>query len=136
MKNSKGELVSTKTSGSDGYVTWDKLYPDIYTVTEIETVDGKNLLADDIEIHLPMRITEEDIKKYNIDRNKLSEWDKAEQCYYLFDVTYEISNSATFKAPSTGGFTDFMTFLPLMGGMVGFAGVGAVAMKRKRKKGE
>lgn len=136
LKNSKGELVSTKTSGSDGYVTWDKLYPDIYTVTEIETVDGKNLLADDIEIHLPIRITEEDIKKYNIDRNKLSEWDKAEQCYYLFDVTYEISNSATFKAPSTGGFTNFMTFLPLIGGMAGFAGVGTVAMKRKRKKGE
>lgn len=134
LKNSKGELVSTKTSGADGYVTWDKLYPDIYTVTEIETVDGKNLLADDIEIHLPMRITEEDIKKYNIDRDKLSEWDKAEQCYYLFDVTYEISNSATFKAPSTGGFTDFMTFLPLVGGMAGLTGVGAVAMKRKRKK--
>lgn len=136
LKNSKGELVSTKTSGADGYVTWDKLYPDIYTVTEIETVDGKNLLADDIEIHLPMRITEEDIKKYNIDRDKLSEWDKAEQCYYLFDVTYEISNSATFKAPSTGGFTDFMTFLPLVGGMAGLTGVGAVAMKKKRKREE
>lgn len=134
LKNSKGELVSTKTSGSDGYVTWDKLYPDIYTVTEIETVDGKNLLADDIEIHLPMRITEEDIRKYNIDRDKLSEWDKAEQCYYLFDVTYEISNSATFKAPSTGGFTDFMTFLPLIGGMAGLTGVGAISMKRKKRK--
>lgn len=134
LKNSKGELVSTKTSGSDGYVTWDKLYPDIYTVTEIETVDGKNLLADDIEIHLPMKITEEDIRKYNIDRDKLSEWDKAEQCYYLFDVTYEISNSATFKAPSTGGFTDFMTFLPLIGGMAGLTGVGAISMKRKKRK--
>lgn len=136
LVDSKGKLVSTKTSGSDGYVTWDKLYPDIYTVTEIQAPNGKNLLAEDIEIHLPMRITEEDIKKYNIDRSKLSEWDKEEQCYYLFDVTYEISNHATFKAPMTGGFTNFMTFLPLVGGMAGFAGVGAVAMKRKRKKGE
>ena len=136
LVDSKGKLISTKTSGSDGYVTWDKLYPDIYTVTEIQAPNGKNLLAEDIEIHLPMRITEEDIKKYNIDRSKLSEWDKEEQCYYLFDVTYEISNHATFKAPMTGGFTNFMTFLPLVGGMAGFAGVGAVAMKRKRKKGE
>lgn len=136
LVDSKGKLISTKTSGSDGYVTWDKLYPDIYTVTEIQAPNGKNLLAEDIEIHLPMRITEEDIKKYNIDRSKLSEWDKEEQCYYLFDVTYEISNHATFEAPMTGGFTDFMTFLPLVGGMAGFAGVGAVAMKRKRKKGE
>ncbi len=136
LVNSKGKLVSTKTSGSDGYVTWDKLYPDIYTVTEIQAPNGKNLLADDIEIHLPMRITEEDIKKYNIDRSKLSEWDKEEQCYYLFDVTYEISNHATFEAPMTGGFTDFMTFLPLVGGMAGFAGVGAVAMKKKRKREE
>lgn len=134
LVDSKGKLVSTKTSGSDGYVTWDKLYPDIYTVTEIQAPNGKNLLAEDIEIHLPMRITEEDIKKYNIDRSKLSEWDKEEQCYYLFDVTYEISNHATFEAPMTGGFTDFMTFLPLVGGMAGFAGVGAVAMKKRKRK--
>ena len=134
LVDSKGKLVSTKTSGSDGYVTWDKLYPDIYTVTEIQAPNGKNLLAEDIEIHLPMRITEEDIKKYNIDRSKLSEWDKEEQCYYLFDVTYEISNHATFEAPMTGGFTDFMTFLPLGGGMAGFAGVGVVAMKKRKRK--
>ena len=134
LVDSKGKLISTKTSGSDGYVTWDKLYPDIYTVTEIQAPNGKNLLAEDIEIHLPMRITEEDIKKYNIDRSKLSEWDKEEQCYYLFDVTYEISNHATFEAPMTGGFTDFMTFLPLVGGMAGFAGVGAVAMKKRKRK--
>lgn len=134
LVDSKGKLVSTKTSGSDGYVMWDKLYPDIYTVTEIQAPNGKNLLAEDIEIHLPMRITEEDIKKYNIDRSKLSEWDKEEQCYYLFDVTYEISNHATFEAPMTGGFTDFMTFLPLVGGMAGFAGVGTFVMKQKRKK--
>lgn len=134
LVDSKGKLISTKTSGSDGYVTWDKLYPDIYTVTEIQAPNGKNLLAEDIEIHLPMRITEEDIKKYNIDRSKLSEWDKEEQCYYLFDVTYEISNHATFEAPMTGGFTDFMTFLPLVGGMAGFAGVGTFVMKQKRKK--
>lgn len=134
LVDSKGKLVSTKTSGSDGYVMWDKLYPDIYTVTEIQAPNGKNLLAEDIEIHLPMRITEEDIKKYNIDRSKLSEWDKEEQCYYLFDVTYEISNHATFEAPMTGGFTDFMTFLPLVGGMAGFAGVGAVAMKKRKRK--
>ena len=76
----------------------------------------------------------EDIKKYGIDRNKLSELDKTENKYFLFDVEYEISNHATFEAPSTGGFTDFMTFLPLVGGMAGFAGVGAVAMKKRKRK--
>ena len=29
----------------------------------------------------------------------------------------------------TDRFTDFMTFLPLIGGMAGFAGVGVIAMK-------
>lgn len=135
LMNSKGEIVSTKTSGSDGYVVWEDLYPDRYTVTEIKTKNGKNLLKDPIVIELPMRITEEDIKKYNIDRSKLSGLDKEEQKYFLFDVEYEISNHATFEAPMTGGFTDFMTFLPLVGGMAGFAGVGVVVtMKRKRKK--
>lgn len=136
LMNSKGEIVSTKTSGSDGYVVWEDLYPDRYTVTEIKTKDGKNLLKDPIVIELPRRITDEDIKKYNIDKSKLSEKDPTEGKYFLFDVTYEISNHATFEAPSTGGFTDFMTFLPLVGGMAGFAGVGVVVMKRKRKKGE
>lgn len=135
LKNSKGEIVATKTSGADGYVIFDKLYPDQYTVTEIRTKNGKNLLKDPIIIDLPMRVSEEDIKKYGIDRNKLSELDKTENKYFLFDVEYEISNHATFEAPMTGGFTDFMTFLPLIGGMAGFAGVGVVAMmKRKRKK--
>lgn len=136
LMNSKGEIVSTKTSGSDGYVVWEDLYPDRYTVTEIKTKDGKNLLKDPIVIELPRRISDEDIKKYNIDKSKLSEKDPTEGKYFLFDVTYEISNHATFEAPSTGGFTDFMTFLPLVGGMAGFAGVGVVVMKRKRKKGE
>lgn len=136
LVDSNGKLVSTKTSGADGYVTWDKLYPDRYYVTEIKTADGKNLLKDGLTIELPRRVTEEDIKKYNIDRSKLSEWDKKEKCYYLFDVTYEISNHATFEAPSTGGFTDFMTFLPLVGGMAGLTGVGVVTMKKKRKKRE
>lgn len=134
LKNSKGEIVSTKTSGADGYVEWKDLYPDKYTVTEIKTKEGKNLLKDPIVIELPRRITEEDIKKYNIDRSKLSGLDKEEQKYFLFDVEYEISNHATFEAPSTGGFTDFMTFLPLVGGMAGLTGVGVVTMKRRKKK--
>ena len=115
-------------------MVWEDLYPDRYTVTEIKTKDGKNLLKDPIVIELPRRITDEDIKKYNIDKSKLSEKDPTEGKYFLFDVEYEISNHATFEAPSTGGFTDFMTFLPLVGGMAGLTGVGAVVMKRKRKK--
>lgn len=134
LMNSKGKIVSTKTSGSDGYVVWEDLYPDRYTVTEIKTKNGKNLLKDPIVIELPMRISDEDIKKYGIDKSKLSEKDPTEGKYFLFDVEYEISNHATFEAPMTGGFTDFMTFLPLVGGMAGFAGVGAVAMKRKKRK--
>ena len=105
-------------------------------MTEIRTKNGKNLLKDPIVIDLPMRVSEEDIKKYGIDRNKLSELDKTENKYFLFDVEYEISNHATFEAPMIGGFTDFMTFVPLIAGMAGFSGVGVVAMKRKRKKGE
>lgn len=136
LVNSKGEIVSTKTSGADGYVIWEDLYPDRYTVTEIKTKNGKNLLKDPIVIELPRRISDADITKYGIDKSKLSEKDPTEGKYFLFDVEYEISNHATFEAPSTGGFTDFMTFLPLVGGMAGLTGVGVVAMKKKRKKRE
>lgn len=134
LKNSKGELVSTKTSGSDGYVTWDKLYPDIYTVTEVKTAAGKNLLAEDIEIKLPMRFTEEDIKKYNIDRSKLSEWDKEEKCYYLFDVTYEVSNDVTFTPPMTGAMITAKRFIPIACGMVVLMGATCVMFFKKKKK--
>lgn len=134
LKNSKGELVSTKTSGSDGYVTWDKLYPDIYTVTEVKTAAGKSLLAEDIEIKLPMRFTEEDIEKYNIDRSKLSEWDKEEKCYYLFDVTYEISNDVTFTPPMTGAMITAKRFIPIACGMVVLMGATCVMFFKKKKK--
>lgn len=134
LKNSKGELVSTKTSGSDGYVTWDKLYPDIYTVTEIKTANGKNLLAEDIEIKLPMRFTEEDIKTYNIDRSKLSEWDKEEKCYYLFDVTYEVSNDVTFTPPMTGAMITAKRFIPIACGMVVLMGATCIIFFKRKKK--
>lgn len=134
LKNSKGEVVLTKTSGSDGYVTWDKLYPDIYTVTEIKTANGKNLLAEDIEIKLPMRFTEEDIKKYNIDRSKLSEWDKEEKCYYLFDVTYEVSNDVTFTPPMTGAMITAKRFIPIACGMVVLMGATCIIFFKRKKK--
>lgn len=134
LKNSKGELVSTKTSGSDGYVVWDKLYPDIYTVTEIKTANGKSLLAEDIEIKLPMRFTEEDIKKYNIDRSKLSEWDKEEKCYYLFDVTYEVSNDVTFTPPMTGAMITAKRFIPIACGMVVLMGATCIIFFKRKKK--
>ena len=134
LKNSKGELVSTKTSGSDGYVTWDKLYPDIYTVTEIKTAAGKSLLAEDIEIKLPMRFTEEDIEKYNIDRSKLSEWDKEEKCYYLFDVTYEVSNDVTFTPPMTGAMITAKRFIPIACGMVVLMGATCIVFFKRKKK--
>lgn len=55
--------VYEKTTGEYGTLTFKDLPEQQYTLTEIETVSGYQLIRDNITIDIPMRLTEEDVKK-------------------------------------------------------------------------
>lgn len=132
LRNSKGQVVGTATTGSDGIAKFRDLYPDTYTLTEIDTASGLTLLTKTITIKAPMTLTEQEVIDNGIDKGKCV-YDPVENCYYVFDQTYEITNDVTLKLPLTGATTTFATFLPLIGGTAVFAGSAAIFFKKKRK---
>lgn len=132
----KGEV----TTGKDGIAKWTNLYPDVYTITEVKTPDGKNLLRDPIVVELPGKMTQADAKKYNLkdpdpnDKYDGVVWDEYAQVYYINDPVFEVGNDVTFKMPMSGGLTTPMTFVPLIAGMGILGGLGVVGFRKKRKK--
>lgn len=110
IKDSDGKEVASKETDEKGELLFDDLLPDTYTITETKTASGKNLLKEPLVVTLPLSVTQAEVDKGNVDTpNAIKQGDT----YYFYHPTYEITNDANLKLPSTGGFK---TYLPLIGG--------------------
>lgn len=132
-RNALDEVIATSTTDANGTIHFKHLYPDVYTITEVESPDGYTHLKDPIVIEVPTRVTKEDIDKHHIDESKVI-YDKFVDIYYIFDLTYEITNTPNFVVPMTGGVVTPMTFVPLAGGVTLFGVLTGVLLKNKKKK--
>lgn len=123
----------TGTSDEDGNVVFDKLIPQHYVLTETSTVDGHTLLKDNIDITIPLEMTEDEVNAQNADMNK-AVWDEVAGKYCFYDVTYEVSNTVNFSVPMTGGSSGFL----YAGLAAAFAmiGVSVFFIMRKKKSNE
>lgn len=92
----------TGTSDENGNVLFDELIPQHYVLTETKTVDGHSLLKDNVDITIPVQMTEAEAKNQNADTSKAI-WNENLGTYSFYDVTYEVTNEATFVLPMTGG---------------------------------
>lgn len=131
LKNAKGEVVDTKTTGKDGVIEFTDLYPDIYTITELETKDRHTLLKEPITVKCPMTVTDEDIKKYGIDKSQCI-YDEDQKVYYIFNQTYNVTNDASFEVPMTGGVFTPKMLIPLAVGLVIMTGALFISLRKKR----
>lgn len=131
LKNAKGEVVATKTAGDDGVIEFADLYPDVYTITELETKDRHTLLKEPITVKCPMTVTEDDIKKYNIDKSQCV-YDDKQDVYYIFNQTYNVTNDASFDVPMTGGVFTPKMLIPLAAGLVIMTGALFISLRKKR----
>ena len=52
--------------------------------------------------------------------------------YYFYHLTYEVSNDSTLNLPSTGGFSNIKTYLPLIGGFILILAAGFYYLKKKK----
>lgn len=123
----------TGTSDENGNVLFDTLLPQHYVLTEVSTVDGHSLLKDNIDVTLPVQLTEAEAKEQNADTTK-AVWDEATGTYCFYDATYEISNDVTFLIPMTGGNP-----IPLYAGLaaaLALIGTGVYFIMRKKILGE
>ena len=70
----------------------------IYEITEVKTVAGQQLLKDKIAVTLPIKMPPDEVKKLSADTSK-GEYNDAENMWYFYDATYEITNNAKFTMP-------------------------------------
>lgn len=131
LKNAKGEVVDTKTTGKDGVIEFTDLYPDVYTITELETKDRHTLLKEPITVKCPMTVTDDDIKKYGIDKSQCV-YDEEQGVYYIFNQTYNVTNDASFDVPMTGGVFTPKMLIPLAAGLAIMTGALFISLRKKR----
>lgn len=131
LKNKKGTVLTVKTTNTKGEILFDNLYPDVYTITELETPDGHTLLKDPLVVEVPTRVTESDMQKYDIDKSQCV-YNQKEGVWYIHNFTYKITNHMTFDIPMTGGFTTGWVFLPLLCGFLALGAFSILVFRRRR----
>lgn len=131
--------VYTATTDGNGEVVFDNLYPDVYTITEISTVDGHELLPEPLVVEVPMRVTAEYIEQFDVDEDSVifdpngsEDGRDGDGIYYINSFTYEISNHISLEAPMTGGITGWKVFVPMAAGLGILGGLG-IYLGRRRK---
>lgn len=77
------------------------LPPQKYTLTETSAKEGYSLLKDSIVVELPLKLTKAEAEAEGADLSQ-AKWDKDNEVYRFFDLTYQVSDGATLQLPSTG----------------------------------
>lgn len=133
LKNAKGEVVDTQKTDDKGIVHFKELHPDVYTVTEISAPEGYQLLKEPITVKCPMRVTKKDMATLGIDESKVT-YDPADDIYYVFSQTFNVSNDWHFDMPHSGAMITAKRFIPIACGMVVLMGATCMMFFKKKKK--
>ena len=126
-----GESTKGETD-ANGNLVFDNLDRGQYQITETKTAEGHTLLKDPITVILPITMTKEEAIKNKADTSKAT-WDAYTNKWQFYDCTFEVTNSATFKMPMTGGTGNWKY------GIIGFGtlavlGTGLILMMNPRKQ--
>lgn len=107
-----GESVTLATD-ENGKICFDNLDQGIYTLKESKSLPGYQPLAQEMTIELPMTMTYIEVKHDgNIDTSKADYFDNL---YHFYELSYDITNNASFDIPKTGSNGFWMY------GMIGMA---------------
>lgn len=128
IKNSNQEVIEIKETDNNGKVLFDDLEQDTYTITEIKTKNGKNLLKEPFVVKLPLLMTQKEVNEGRVDTARAV---KHGEQYYFYDLVYEVLNDASLTLPSTGGKESKGRYLPAVGGMLLIFIAGLYCIKRK-----
>ena len=126
--DSDGNEIASDITNNSGEIKFDGLIPDTYKIVETKTKAGNTLLKEPLSVTIPLTVTQTEVDKENIDTSKAI---KQGNNYYFYHLTYEIKNDARLKLPSTGGFRNIKTYLPLIGGSVLILIAAYFVLKRK-----
>ena len=127
-----GESVEA-TTDVNGEIVWDNLDQGKYRITETSTVAGHTLLTEPIEVTVPISMTDAEAKANKADTSK-GVLDKGyTENWFFYDCLYEVTNSATFKLPMTGG-SDMWKYAVFGFGSLAVMGTGLILFSDSKKK--
>lgn len=130
LYDSADQVVDTKVTGEDGKVTFTDIPFGDYTIVETQTADGYSLLAEPISVTIPLVMTAEEAHANDADTTQAF-YDKDTDSYIFFDLTYNVTDDATFVLPTTGS----NNLAAMAMGGIGFMIILAGWLTYKRKKG-
>lgn len=130
LESKDGKVSKELTTGTDGVVLFEGILPGDYTITETKTQPGMSLLADKIEVTLPLTATRDEIDEKGMDITK-GYYSESEDIYYFFNLEYNITNSALLVVPITGGSGKYLEYLLMLGTMLVIFGIGWFGKKKK-----
>lgn len=110
LKNKDASIVLTAVTDEQGQILFTDLQPGEYTLTETATKEGNTLLAEPVQIKIPLCIedTPGEEKTTAADAVKYGEH------RYLYQLKYTITNHAVLTLPRTGGFEHWADFWPIV----------------------
>lgn len=120
------------TTGKNGEVVFDEIPCGNYTITEIKTVKGHNLLTQPIDVTLPMAVTEEEAAAKNIDLTNAI-YSVENDTYNIYNLTYTVTNHGSMRMPMTGEKKDVLSALFWLTGILSVNVLVFTGFKRKRK---
>ena len=106
----QGESITAETD-ANGKITWDNLDQGEYQITEIKTKSGMSLLKDPINITLPITMSNAQAKSMSAATDN-GVYDEVNKMWNFYEATFEVTNTPTFKMPTTGatGMWKFIIF--------------------------
>lgn len=139
-KTINGKTISLKATtdvngeiifGLDPTTGKKSLIPGHYVITETNS-KGHTLLKDPIEVDLSVKLTKAEAEAKKVDVSK-AKWDKDDNVYRFFDLTYEVTDDATMSLPTTGG--NYVMLYAIVAGIIILLLAGMyVGLKRKKNK--
>ncbi|WP_296117330.1 collagen binding domain-containing protein [uncultured Eubacterium sp.] len=117
---------------ADGKIVWEQLVSQKYVITEIQTVDGRSLLKEPIEVTLPMEMTWEEIQRNGADPTQAL-FDEVSGKYCFYNISLTVGNSVTFDLPMTGG-NPVVSYVVLSCGLAAAAAGVFILLKRSNRK--
>lgn len=127
----KVKSVSMKTD-DEGIVRFENLAPADYILTETRAANGKSLLKAPVKISIPYEATKEEVEKEkNIDLTN-GYYDEEKGVYFLYDISYTITDTAKFNLPVTGGIGNKLWLVLCILLFIGTACVIQIIISKKR----